>query len=156
MASKQSYEITLNNNITEREGLDFVLRQDKYLWNPSKESRKTLLNIFDLDKSFSRAFDLIKVPQLNNGSEKLQILSKNDIKLIELKTTKKHLPNNPKGFFFGATENEFKLAEMLGKQYMFCFVSLHPDTKSLSYMHLEDMDQFIKSKRIQFQINFKK
>ncbi|GCF82072.1 hypothetical protein BKL48_25215 [Bacillus cereus] len=48
-----------------------------------------------------------------------------EITLIELKTTKKEVPNNSLGFFFGVTENEFELARLLGNQYKFCFVCLH-------------------------------
>lgn len=42
--------------------------------------------------------------------------------LVKLKTTKKHLPENPRGFIFGATEKEFKLGELLGDKFRFCFV----------------------------------
>ena len=36
-----------------------------------------------------------------------------EIFLVELKTTRKYLPKNPKGFFFGATQNEFDFGERL-------------------------------------------
>ncbi len=155
MASKQSYKITLNNNITEKEAIDYVMNEDKNLCNPSKESRIELLDVFNLPKSFSRAFDLIHTPQKAHGKNIINLDSKEDITFIELKTTKKALPNIPRGFFFGATENEFNLAEILGKQFLFCFVSLHPDTRSYSYKSLSELDSLIKTKRIQYQINLK-
>jgi len=156
MASDKSYEITLNNNLTEKEAINYVMSQDKNLCNPTKESRKELLEMFNLPKSFSRAFDLIHVPQHHNRENILNLSSKNDITFVELKTTKKPLPNIPKGFFFGATENEFNLAEKLGDQYIFCFVSLHPETKSYAYKSLSELNSLIKTKRIQYQINLVK
>ena len=74
---------------------------------------------------------------------------------MELKTTKKKLPNNLNGFFFGATENEFNLAKLLGNQYLFCFVCLHSESMSYKFMRLYEMEEMIKTKRIQYQINFK-
>lgn len=78
------------------------------------------------------------------------------IVLVELKTTKKRLENNPHGFFFGATENEFTLAKELGDQYKFCFVCLYPETKSYKMMTLPELENMIKNKRTQYQVNLKK
>ena len=136
MASKHSYKITFNNNLTEKEGIDYVLSQDKLLRNPTKESRKELLALFELPKSFSRAFDLILLPDNKSHATEISSESKSDITFVELKTTKKKLPNNPNGFFFGATENEFRLAKLLGDNYLFCFVCLHPESLSYKYMNL--------------------
>lgn len=83
-------------------------------------------------------------------------LNKNNICLIELKTTKKKLIDNPKGFFFGATKNEFDLAKELGIYYRFCFVSLHNESKGYCVLTLDEVENLIKTKRIQYQINLKK
>jgi len=88
--SKQSYKITLNNNLTEKEAINYVMNQDKHLCNPSKEARLELLDLFNLLKSFSRAFDLIHTPQEVNGQNMINLSSKEDITFIELKTIKKH------------------------------------------------------------------
>jgi len=156
VASSKSYQITISNNLTEKEAIDFVMSQDQCLCNPTKEARKELLKIFGLPDRFLRAFDLISVPQRNNHSNVLSFSSIDDITFIELKTTQKALPNNPRGFFFGATENEFELANRLGNQYKFCFVSLHKDTKSFVYQSLEELEAIITNKRIQYQINLKR
>ncbi|MEQ6357328.1 hypothetical protein ABNX05_22190 [Lysinibacillus sp. M3] len=60
---------------------------------------------------------------LNSNTEALVRKEKdlNSLILIELKITKKYLPDNPKGFFFVATKNEFYLAKLLGDRYKFCF-----------------------------------
>lgn len=90
--------------------------------------------------------NLEKVIKLNKSSE---------IILVELKTTKKKLENNPRGFFFGATENEFNLAKKFEDKFRFCFVSLHPDSKGFELLTLSEMNKLIKTKRVQYQINLK-
>ena len=114
------------------------------------------MELLELDSKFKRAFDLILIEGHYN-QESLIDLHKNDrITLVELKTTKKFLPNNPKGFFFGATENEFAIAKKLGNKYKFCFVSLHEDSRSYSLLSLSELNSRIQNKRIQYQINLKK
>jgi len=100
-----------------------------------------------------RAFDLIQVSGHPNNEEKLLIDSKDNITLIEIKSTKKRLENNPYGFFFGATENELYISERLGENYKFCFVCLHPETKGYVLLTVKELNDIIKNKRIQYQIN---
>lgn len=152
MASKHSYTMTLKNNETEREGINFLLEQDKTFINPDSKTRKEILEMFETDKRYYRAFDLIKIKKRTEGTESIEI-SKENILLIELKTTQKELKNNPNGFFFGATESEFELATKLEENYRFCFVSLHKNTKSYKLVSLKELNSIIKRKRIQYQIN---
>jgi len=156
MSSDKSYKITINNNKTEKEGIDFLISEYSKFLKPDTESRKVIMELLELDSKFKRAFDLILIEGHYN-QESLIDLHKNDrITLIELKTTKKFLPNNPKGFFFGATENEFAIAKKLGNKYKFCFVSLHEDSRSYSLLSLSELNSRIQNKRIQYQINLKK
>ena len=156
MASNHSYKITFNNNLTEKEGIDYLLSKDGLLRNPTKESRKVLLNLLDIPNSFSRAFDLILLPGTKQHTSEITVESRNEITLVELKTTKKKLSNNPNGFFFGATENEFELARLMGDRFLFCFVCLHPESLSYRYMKLSEVEDMTRTKRVQYQINFKK
>ena len=73
--------------------------------------------------------------------------------MVELKTTKKYLPENPKGFFFGATENEFNFGKILGNRFRFCFVSMNERGSSFALLTIEELEAIIKNKRIQYQIN---
>jgi hypothetical protein len=72
---------------------------------------------------------------------------------VELKTTKKYLPENPKGFFFCATENEFNFGKILGARFRFCFVSMNEKGSSFALQTIEELELRIKNRRIQFQIN---
>lgn len=153
MAYNHSYTITVDNNLSEKEAISFLLSTDINFINPDKESRKIIINLLNIDKKFARAFDLILIPGHTNLDQIITLQNVENIILIELKTTKKKLLNNPKGFFFGATESEFKLASQLGDNYKFCFVSLHHESKGYTLLTLDELNLIIKTKRIQFQIN---
>lgn len=153
MGATYSYTITVDNNKTEKEGFDYLLAADPRFINPSKQSRKIVLETFNLDKKFSRAFDLVMIAGHTSKEKDVPIKNPSEITLVELKTTKKKLPANPMGFFFGATENEFALARKLGENYKFCFVSLHPDSRSHVLLTLTELEKRITTKRVQYQIN---
>ncbi len=153
MASEHSYKITLSNNKTEKRGIDFLLSKDSSFLLPTKEGRKQIFEVLHLDKKYSKAFDLFKLSGHTNSEQMIEIKNAKNIVLIELKTTEKYLPNNPKGFFFGATQNEFDIAEKLGDQYKFCFVSLHLNSQNYSLLSLKELDAIMVNKRTQFQIN---
>ena len=155
MASSKSYEITLKNNNTEKEAISFLMEKDKSFIEPDKESRKAILEHFNLDSKYIRAFDLIQVDGHVSSEDKFTLNPKDKVTLIEIKSTKKRLQHNPYGFFFGATENEFFIANKLGENYKFCFVCLHPDTKSYATLSNSEVENIIQNKRIQYQINLK-
>lgn len=155
MASKASYTITASNNVSEKEALQFLINSDINFINPSKESRKEIMELLSIDKKHKKAFDLVLIPGHTNLESVIELKQTDDITLVELKTTKKKLPNNPTGFFFGATQSEFDLATKLGDKYKFCFVSLHPESLSYKLMTLEELNKIIRTKRIQYQINLK-
>lgn len=155
MSNNHSFTITISNNITEKEGVTFLVDNYSGFFKIDLNIKKNILDLLNIDYRFLQAFDLIYIPNLVNK----EVLSSNietcidDIILIELKTTKKYLPENPKGFFFGATENEFKFASLLGSKFRFCFVSLHEKGSSFSLQTIDELEQRIKNKRIQYQIN---
>ncbi len=155
MAVSTSHTITIRNNISEKEGIQYILDNYKEMFNPDAKVRKELLKRFNIDQRFSKAFDLIQIPGSDNTIEEINIDDIEVINFIELKTTKKKLLNNPSKFFFGATQNEFDLADQLGNKYKFCFVSLHEESKSASFLSKEEVFSIIQNKRIQFQINLR-
>lgn len=156
VAGPHSFVITLSNNRTESEGSDFVLNSCPDVFLPDAAGRTAVMNALGLKRELRRAFDLIRVEGAKADHNQLGIANPQLITLIELKTTKKHLPNNPFGFFFGATANEFEVATTLGKQFQFGFVCLHPECKSVRFLSLADLEPLIQSKRIQFQVNLRR
>ena len=155
MSREHSFVITLSNNKTEKEGVRYLLENHTGFYEATKESKKEILSLLNLESRFVQSFDLIYIPDLKVeklDSEHLKI-HLDDIILVELKTTKKFLPNNPKGFFFGATENEFNFGKLLGDKFRFGFVCLHEDSKSFAMLTLAELDSKVRNKRIQYQIN---
>lgn len=156
MASKHSYTITLSNNRTEKEGIQLILEDSSNYFEPDSKGRKDILNLLGISTRYARAFDLIHVENFHKYDSVLEVQDLSTLTLIELKTTKKELPNLPRGFFFGATENEFEMAEQLGDNYKFAFVSLHPNSRGFKLLTTDELEPLIRSKRTQFQINLEK
>lgn len=155
MSRKHSFILTLSNNVTEKEGVNYLIENYTGFFKIDLSTKKELLDLLNISHSFLQAFDLIYVPDMVGkeiNSEFLQTYLE-DIIFVELKTTKKYLPENPKGFFFGATENEFKFGAILGSRFRFCFVCLNEKSLSFALQTTQELEQRIKNKRIQFQIN---
>lgn len=155
MSRKHSFILTLSNNVTEKEGVNYLLENHTGFFKIDLITKKELLDLLKIDHRYVQSFDLIYIPEMVGTIINSDFLLTNleDIILVELKTTKKYLPENPKGFFFGATENEFNFGALLGDRFRFCFVSLNEKGSSFALQTIEELEQRIKNKRIQFQIN---
>jgi len=133
--------------------MEYILSVDKRFFVPDLASRKKILELHDLGHNFIRAFDMVMFRNEIENTDEIEIEDIKDIILVELKVTKKELPNNPDGFFFGATENEFNLAKELGNRFRWGFVSIHENSKSFSLLTMNELESKIKHKRTQYQIN---
>jgi hypothetical protein len=155
MARAHSFVITISNNKTEKEGIDYLSAHATGFFYVDRATRQLILELLGQPKKFARAFDMIYIPRFDGQVVTEQVIHthRDEIVLVELKTTKKFLPNNPRGFFFGATQNEFDFGERLGKQYRFCFVCLHPDSRSHAMLSVDELEGILRTKRIQYQIN---
>jgi hypothetical protein len=155
MSRKHSFVLTLSNNVTEKEGVNYLIENSTGFFKIDLITKKELLDLLKIEHRFLQAFDLIYVPEMVGklvDNDFVQTYLE-DIILVELKTTKKYLPENPKGFFFGATENEFNFGKILGSRFRFCFVSLHEKGSSFAFLTLDELEERIKNRRIQYQIN---
>jgi hypothetical protein len=155
MSRKHSFVLTLSNNVTEKEGVNYLTENFTGFFKIDLKTKKELLDLLKIEHRFLQAFDLIYIPEMigrviDSGFVQTYL---EDIILIELKTTKKYLPENPKGFFFGATENEFNFGKILGSRFRFCFVSLNEKGSSYAFLTLDELEERIKTRRIQYQIN---
>lgn len=155
MSRKHSFVLTLSNNVTEKEGVNFLIENYTGFFKIDLTTKKELLDLLKIEHRFLQAFDLIYVPEMVGKIADTGFIQTylEDIILVELKTTKKYLPENPKGFFFGATENEFNFGKILGSRFRFCFVSLNEKGSSFAFLTLEELEERIKNRRIQYQIN---
>ncbi len=155
MSRKHSFVLTLSNNVTEKEGVNYLIENHTGFFKIDLDTKKKLLDLLKIEHRFLQAFDLIYVPDMVGKEINSDFIETylEDIILVELKTTKKYLPENPKGFFFGATENEFNFGEILGSRFRFCFVSLNEKGSSFALQTILELEQRVRNKRIQYQIN---
>jgi hypothetical protein len=151
----QSFTVTRKNNATEKEGIQYMESLNKGFYFVNKDERKRILELLDQPKNFSRSFDMILIPKFADSVLSIEAIETHidEVTLVELKCTRAFLPNNPKGFFFGATQNEFEFGERLGDKYRFCFVSLNPESPSYAMLSVPELEAIMRTKRIQYQIN---
>ena len=155
MSRKHSFTLTLSNNVTEKEGVLFLLDNHTGFFKIDLDTKKELLDLLKIERRYLQSFDLIYIPDMVGKTIDSDFLKTylEDIIFVELKTTKKYLPENPKGFFFGATENEFNFGKILKEKFLFCFVTLNEKAPSFVLLNIEELDRIIRNKRIQYQIN---
>lgn len=151
----QSFTITRKNNATEREGIQYMESLNKGFFFVDKDERRRILELLDQPKNYSRSFDMVLVPRLAGANLSFEDIETHidEVTLIELKCTRAFLPNNPRGFFFGATQNEFDFGERLGEKFRFCFVCLNPESLSHALLSVPELEQITRTRRIQYQIN---
>lgn len=151
-----SFTITLSNNKTEKEGIEYLRANATGFFYVDGKARKQILELLDQPKTFARSFDMVYIPRYVGEIITQPILEAriDEIVLVELKTTKKKLEQFPRGFFFGATANEFLFAERLKERYKFCFVCLHPESFNHILLTLSEVKDLIRTTRVQHQINF--
>ena len=155
MSRKHSFRLTLSNNVTEKQGINYLIEEQSGFFKIDKEMKKLLLDKVNISHKYLQSFDLVFIPKMKGVQFKEGYIDTylDEILFVELKTTKKYLPDNPKGFFFGATENEFNFGKLLGEKFRFCFVCLNEESLSYSMLTIEDLEKVIRNKRIQYQIN---
>lgn len=154
MAKDHSFLITVSNNKTEIGGFDFLLKIPGF-YRADSAAKKQILTLLGLPLTYRKAFDLVYIEDLAELAITPEIVEAHidKIILVELKTTKKYLPESPKGFFFGATENEFNFGKLLGEKFRFCFVCLNERSPSYKMLTVDQLEPLIRTRRIQFQVN---
>ncbi|MEK6975182.1 MAG: hypothetical protein AABY18_02430 [Candidatus Thermoplasmatota archaeon] len=160
MSREASYGKTKLNNVKEDAALDVLLKRDSAFQRPDSATRKRILELLGVEQFSARAFDLIQTdvptPPLTAENVHEHI---DGVRLVEVKATKKAIEDdNLYGFFFGATENEYKLAARLGDRYKFAFVVLSPSEGKPPFfvlLTLNEVEQRTSKRRIQFQVNLR-
>lgn len=155
MSRKYTFKLTLSNNITEKEGVNHLIENETGFFKIDLSTKKELLDKINIPYSYLQSFDLIYIPRMNGIHFKQEYIETHldEMIFVELKTTKKYLPENPKGFFFGATENEFNFGMLLGDKFRFCFICLNELSPSFAMLTIKELEKIIRNKRVQYQIN---
>lgn len=161
MSREASYGKTKLNNVREDAALNVLLASRRpFFQKPDSRTRKKILELLGAEGFSSRAFDLVKsttqLPELTIAN----VHEHSDrIGLVEVKATKAAIEDeNLHGFFFGATDNEYRLAQHLGNRYEFGFVALAPKSGRKPFyvlLSLDEVETRTRTKRIQYQVNFR-
>jgi hypothetical protein len=149
------------NKRTEKEGASLLLRDPRFQLVDLATKRR-ILELINIPGAFgTQTFDLVMTtapaPPITheNVDEYFPTLT-----LVEMKTTKGAVTDQAlRGFFFGATEREYAMAKALGPRYCFAFVVLN-ETNTFGkpfavLLSLEEVEQRTRTRRVQFQVNFK-
>jgi hypothetical protein len=150
------------NRGVEKAGLQDVLLCDQRFQAPTTETKKAILKglgLADTKLYGPQSFDAIMLPRAELLVEEANLsLYLDKIILVEMKTTKKPIKDaSLAGFFFGATQREYDLAEKLGDRFRFAFVVLNSQNiygKPFAVLlTLQELEQRTRTKRIQYQVN---
>lgn len=136
---------------SEKEGFEYLRKVLKGFYLPTSDERKTLLKTLRLPERYSRSFDVISM----KTSSVSKITKPSQVRLLEIKVTKKHLLKFPKGFFFGMTKNEDDLLRKHERLFALCLVSINEIKNRhiiLTHTKFRKMKQ---NRRIQYQINLR-
>jgi hypothetical protein len=155
MSTEESFKLSLLNFVTEKQGIDYLIAEQTGFFLIDKETKRVLLDKLNISHSYLRSFDMVFIPRMKGIIFKEQFIETHldELIFVELKTTKKYLPESPTGFFFGATEKEFNFGKLVGDKFKFCLVCLNPESLSYTMLTLDELDKIVKIKRIQYQIN---
>ena len=64
MSRAHSFKLTLSNNVTEKEGIRYMLEEQTGFFKIDLSMKKALLDILELPYSFKQSFDMIYIPKL--------------------------------------------------------------------------------------------
>lgn len=161
MSREASYGKTKLNNVREDVALKVLLdSREPYFQKPDSKTRKRILELLGAGGFSSRAFDLVKSNRQLQPLTEVNVAEHLDqIGLVEVKATKAAIEDeNLHGFFFGATDNEYRLAKHLGERFEFAFVVLNPKLGGAPFyvlLTLDEVEARTRTKRVQYQVNLR-
>ena len=145
------------NRQTENAGLAVLLRDPRHQ-AVSRDLKRTILADLGVAGAPVQAFDAVRT-MVPSGPLTALTLGPHlpDIRLIEMKTTRKPIRDDRlEGFFFGVTESEMTLASRLHDRYLFAFVVLNSanvyGTEFFVLLTVAQLELRIHSKRTQYQV----
>lgn len=159
MASK--FTKSQSNRGTERYGLS-VLLSDPRFQEPNLATKKHILELIGASALFGhQTFDAVMTPEARPPLALHNIDGFFDeLTLVEMKTTRKPIQDAAlNGFFFGATERERAMGEVLGERYLFAFVVLNTNNDFgrpfAVLLPLDEVQRRTRPWRTQYQVNFR-
>lgn len=157
--SDRTFGKSATNAKSERGAIELLVSDGRFQV-PDNRTKKAILALLSAPGDWSyRTFDAV-MTTAPVGPITTENLGEHfsDLRLIEVKATKKPIQNAAlNGFFFGATKREYDLAAALGDQFLFAFVVLSSENDYgrpfFVLLTLEELERRTRTKRIQFQVN---
>jgi hypothetical protein len=139
-----------------------LLLSDQRFQVPNLATKRRILELIGNSQGFGiQTFDAVMTPapQPPITAENVDGLFPS-LRLIEMKTTRKPIQNaSLHGFFFGATEREYKMARALGEQYLFAFIVLNDANEYgkpfAALLTIDEVERRTLARRVQYQVNFR-
>ena len=161
MTTESKFTKSRSNAGTEREGLGLLLADSRFQV-PNLATKRRILELIGKTESFGiQTFDAVMTPEPVGPIVPESVVGLfPDLRLIEMKTTRKAIQNDSlHGFFFGATEREFEMARRLGDHYLFAFIVLNSANEYgrpvRRHAHARQVERRTQNRRIQYQVNFR-
>ena len=155
------YGRSLDNLEVQSEGLRVLLGDPRFQAPPPPVKRRLveLMGFAAGGRYGARTFDAVmtKQPEETITASNLERMLPT-LRLVEMKTSRKAIQDaSLRNFFFGATKNEYDLAELLGDRYLFAFIVLNGQNRFgrpfVVLLTLDQVEARTKTRRIQYQVN---
>ena len=147
---------------TERKATDLVLDDKRFQKPTSALKAKILKGIHpDIGDWSQKTFDLIMTSTACDSVTEANVEALlDDIRVVEVKTTRKPIRNKAlNNFFFGSTERQYQLARALGDRHRYAFAVLNSDNDYgrpfFVLLTLEQVEKKTRTRRLQYQVNFR-
>jgi hypothetical protein len=159
------YTKSLDNQARERSALGFVLDSERRFQRPDRETKRRILELLSLPKGgewTDQTFDLVLTPPNTPPlTAELADTYIDEIYLVEVKATKKPIRNTAlNGFFFGTTDRQYQLARAAHGRYRYAFIVDNSDNDYgrpfYVLLTLEEVEEKTASKRLQYQVSFRR
>jgi hypothetical protein len=152
------FEKSGTNKRTEKEGVSLLLRDPRFQL-VSLATKRRILELIGVSGSFgTQTFDLVMTPTVVPPITPATVDEHfSTLTLVEMKTTKGAVRDQSlNGFFFGATQREYTMAEQLGSRYCFAFVVLNEtNVFEKPFAVLLNLEERTRARRVQYQVNFR-
>ena len=161
VATNSKFTKSLANSGTEKAGISLLLADQRFQV-PNLATKRRILELIGKSEAFgTQTFDAVMTPRAEPpiSVENVDGLFP-DLRLIEMKTTRKPIQNaSLNGFFFGATEREYDMARTLGERYLFAFIVLNSANEFAQpyavLLTLDEVERRTRKRRTQYQVNFR-
>jgi hypothetical protein len=161
VADETKFTKSQSNKGTEKAGLSLLLTDERFQV-PNLSTKRRILELIGKTEAFgTQTFDAVMTPRPESPITEASIDGLfPDLRLVEMKTTRKPIRNaSLNGFFFGATEREYDMARTLGEQYLFAFIVLNPANEYgrafAVLLTLDEVERRTRKRRTQYQVNFR-